>query len=219
MFPVKIIKTSLVLFLGVLFTSITCVGQNKEVYIGVSGNTNLRDNYSLSLVTQIPLTPNYFIVSKICDYTLLTTDKFNQQKNNVAYYYPFSSVINSIIDRSIDVKIPEAIDVIKFIIPYPLLCSEHHFLVHKNIIKNRSVFLNYYIKTNLDAYTKQPLKWDRYSFGNGLSCVVNKTDKKIKTTFMLQAGPCMAIDVHSSKNWVNVYGLNINMKFLLGLNN
>ena len=81
MFPINIIKTSLILFLVVLFTSINCVGQNKEVYFGVTGNTNLRDNYSLSLVTQVHLTPNYFIVSKICDYTLLTADKFNQQKN------------------------------------------------------------------------------------------------------------------------------------------
>ena len=137
MFPINIIKTSLILFLVVLFISISCVGQNKEVYIGVTGNTNLRDNYSLSLVAQVNLTSNYFIISKICDYTLLTADKFNQQKNNVAYYYPFSSVINSIIDRSIDVKIPEAIDVIKFIIPYPLLCSEHHFLVHKKTIKKQ----------------------------------------------------------------------------------
>lgn len=219
MFPIKIIKTSLILFLVVLFSSIICVGQNKEVYIGVSGNTNLRDNYSLSLIAQVNLTSNYFIISKICDYTLLTSDKFNQQKNNVAYYYPFCSVVNSIIDRSIEVKIPEAIDLMKYIIPYPLLCSEHHFLLHKKTLKNINLLINCYVKTNLDSYTKQPLKWDRYSFGNGLSCVVNKTDKKIKTTFMLQAGPFMAIDLHSSKNSVNVYGLDIYLKFLMGLNN
>jgi hypothetical protein len=212
-------KALFILVLFIFFTNIKCIGQDKEVYLGASGSTNFRSNYSVSLVSLIPLTPNYFIVSKICDYTLLSPDNFNQQKNNVAYYYPFCSVINTIVNRNLDIKIPEAIDLIKYIIPYPLLCSEHHFAIHKKLMKSGGVRFNYYLKTSLDSYIKHPFRWDRYSFGNGLSCVLNTPNKKTKTSIIFQTGPYMGIDVQSAKKRVDVYGLEVYVKFLVSINN